>query len=81
MLTKKDRKRIGELASAIDTAMNEIREIADAGRAEWDEKSERWQDSDKGQDALAALDNLDTGLDELDSALSTIRDVAEGDAA
>ncbi len=67
-LTKSERKELDELANAADNALcvlrHRIAELADQWGEDWNEKSEKWQESDAGQEAQERIDILQNYCDE-----------------
>lgn len=61
-------RRAEELATDIET-------MRDDAQAEWDERSERWQESDKGTDAQEAIDQLDTAADYINDAVTEMENL------
>lgn len=68
------KRKLDAMASAIETQMHLMRAIVEDERSAHDDKSERWQESEKGQEAGELIESLEGGLDEIENALSTIRD-------
>lgn len=69
MAFKLDQAKLDKAKGAIDELFEELSDF----RAEWEDKSERWQEGEKGQ---AALQWLDLTEDQLDQAISALDDIA-----
>lgn len=72
------RKRIASIREKIEASLSELRDLHDELVAEWDDRSERYQESDNGQAAQAWHEELDSALDEVESAVGTLTQVEEG---
>lgn len=69
-LSKTERKEIEALISALDEARAALSDKLSDLKAEWeeafDERSERWQDSEAGEEAKERLDTLEGWVDEIE---------------
>jgi hypothetical protein len=54
-----------DLSERITALESDLRGAAQTFRDEWEERSERWQESDAGTDADAWIESLDQAADEL----------------
>jgi hypothetical protein len=68
-MTKKEYKAFAELAVKAEKAAEELR---DALQSYYDEKSERWQNGDKGDDWNAMIDETDNAYSSLQSIHETL---------
>jgi DNA phosphorothioation-dependent restriction protein DptG len=68
-------KRLEAIHTALDNQKNEVEDLVSDLQAEWDERSEKWQDSDKGTEAQDKIDELANVADEIDSAMATLSEV------
>lgn len=68
-------KRIDEIHTALDIQKNAVEDLVSDLQAEWDERSEKWQDSDKGTEAQDKIDELANVADYIDEAMSSLSEV------
>lgn len=74
MSTNKDlAKAAGLLEEAFEILSAIVQERIDA----FDEKSERWQEGEKGQEFLERTDEYQSALDELENAKETVSGLVE----
>jgi len=73
----KDKKRADELCAAIEAAVGELRGFLDDSVGAYDEKSEKWQEGDKGQEVQEANETVEAALDEIDSSVEQLKDNME----
>ena len=67
-----------ETVQALRNALDNLSiEIADLRSDEFDTKSERWQQGDKGQEVEQWLQELDDYCDELETAINSVEDASE----
>lgn len=68
-LTKKQHKELSEAIGAYENACSELSQmltdILDEWQSEFDEKSEKWQESDAGQAAREKLELVQSWIDEM----------------
>lgn len=69
-MNKSDLKMLAAILAQIEEAKETVETIRDAARETFDNRSEKWQESDKGQEASEECDRLDALCDALDSAVS-----------
>lgn len=68
-------KRIDAIHTALDNQKNAVEDLVSDLQAEWDERSEKWQDSDKGTEAQDKIDELANVADYIDEAMSSLSEV------
>jgi hypothetical protein len=67
-----------KLLSEAEDALNAVHEnITEVFNDQWEEKSERWQESDKGQAVLAWIEELTDKIEEAEAAIADIIDAEE----
>jgi hypothetical protein len=67
-MNKETVKHLGEIADKIASLQAELQEVVDDLQANFDDKSEKWQESENGQTAQAEIDLVQSVIDSLDSA-------------
>lgn len=71
-LTAKERKELDTMLavynSARETLMERCREIAETWQGEYDERSEKWQESDAAEAATDRIDTLNQAADDFENA-------------
>ena len=70
-----NKSTIRDLIKRAEELSDEIQSMSDDEQADWDERSERWQDSDRGQDAQQAIDQLAEVADSISDAVSTLEEL------
>ena len=70
-----NKSTIRDLIKRAEELSAEIQSMSDDEQADWDERSERWQDSDRGQDAQQAIDQLAEVADSISDAVSTLEEL------
>lgn len=61
------------LADRVDKLVAEIEAVRDELQAYYDDKSEKWQDSDDGADCQSAIDEADSAADGMGSVLDYLK--------
>jgi hypothetical protein len=72
-----DVKTLREASSHIAQAINMVTETKDVMEEEWQEKSEKWQEGEAGQEAQTKIDTLAELIDVLDNAASELDDLTK----
>lgn len=71
-LTKTERAELDKAIAAVEQSLSTLSELIDATASEWEEewdgKSEKWQEGDKGQAAREKVDAMRALFDELPTA-------------
>lgn len=62
-MTKSQKNVVTDVNDSIDALEQLISDLQDT----WDERTEKWQESDKGEEAAAEIEMLQNYLDELQS--------------
>jgi hypothetical protein len=57
--------------------LKEMEEVAENARAAWDEKSDHWQESEKGQEENALIEHLERALEEIKAADKALQQAQE----
>lgn len=66
------KKELTEIDGLLERAKEVLQAIIDDRTSEFDEKSEKWQESEKGTDYQEVTDALQQAFDEIDGAHSTL---------
>jgi flagellar biosynthesis chaperone FliJ len=61
----KDKRKLNDLIDNLEAIRDEIEKLLSELQEEWDNKSEKWQESDKGSDAQYELDKIQELIDSL----------------
>jgi len=69
--------RIAELVEKIDAAYEELRELQVQAQETADQRSDKWRDSEKGQEEEDKIQTFESALDDLENALCDLKDFAE----
>jgi molybdopterin converting factor small subunit len=64
----------GELENAVETLRNLVQELQD----DFEEKSEKWQESDKGEAAQQVITDIGSAADEAEGAVNTLQEYVNG---
>ena len=75
-MNQKQRKRLAELAGSIADISSEVGEILYDEQSAFDAKSEKWQESEKGQKQDQLISELQAAVDALDNAQHELDGVA-----
>ena len=67
-MTKAEQMTIRNMIDTIESFRYTIEEIHDRDEATYDSRSERWQDSDKGEAFCEMVESLDDAMQALDEA-------------
>ena len=65
--------RLQEAEEVLGDVRDEIQERGAILQEEFDERSESWQESESGEEAQAAYENLEEVASELDNAISALQ--------
>jgi uncharacterized protein (UPF0335 family) len=68
------KRKLNAYVGKIEEMVAEMQTILDAAQEVYDSKSERWQDSDAGQDAAEKISQLETAIETLGSAKDEIEE-------
>jgi putative lipoic acid-binding regulatory protein len=68
-------KRRDEIHTALDDLKNKVEDLVSDLQAEWDGRSEKWQESERGEHVQGQIDELANVRDEIDSAMSSLSEV------
>ena len=63
--------------TALQPVLDDLREQIEGCEIEYDERSDRWQESDRGQTVLQWIDDMAGHADLIEEALTEIRDNLE----
>lgn len=66
------KKELTEIDALLERAKEVLQGIIDDRTSEFDEKSAKWQESEKGTDYQEVTDSLQQAFDEIDGAHSTL---------
>ena len=72
-MNKSQQKRLNDIASAIELAKSDLETLKDEIEEAYDGKSEKWQESEKGQEASQEKDNIENALSELETARDSVQ--------
>ena len=64
-------------AMGFDDHLQVVTDIQEEAQEAFDNKSERWQESEKGQEAQELIDNLDAAKDALDQLARSLNDAID----
>ena len=78
-LTAQQKKTIDRAISTLEALETEIEEMRDDLQNGYDDKSERWQESDKGEKWQEVLNLVESAVDSITSAKDGLVDVKDGD--
>lgn len=71
-LTRKDQKKLDEIVAALRMAHSAYSEFVADQRADYDERSEKWQESEVGEGRLSVIEDLENVDDDIENALAAI---------
>ena len=71
-MNAKQKKTLAELFGRIEEIQSEMADLAQELSDDWDVKSEKWQEGEKGQEAETIKDAVQTCADYLESAKDDI---------
>lgn len=74
---KLDKKTLTEASGHVGQAISQITSARDDADSEWQEKSEKWQESDAGQEAQTKIEELGEMLDNLDTIQSVLDELTK----
>ena len=74
-ISKTDVKRIAKIASQLYEAQDRLREMLERYQEKLEAKSERWQESDAGQQAQDFLSNLEQATDDAEALANALDDL------
>lgn len=66
-----------EILPALHNAVDDIQEVFDNMEGEFNEKSEDWQESDRGQTFSEEMEAIEALRDDLDNAASEVESVTD----
>jgi len=74
MLKPADRKTAARLVLQIDDALAALRDFFEQVREEWDDRTEKWQEGEKGAAALEEIEAFEDGIDTISQEIDTFRE-------
>jgi hypothetical protein len=76
-VNKSQLKKLAKLRGDLEQAQADFREMHSALDDSYNNKSEKWQEGDKGQEAKERLDELETFVDNLETLASEAQDLID----
>jgi hypothetical protein len=76
-----DRFFINKSIGDVEEMTSKLTSIRDSWQEAFDARSDTWQESDKGEQAQAAIDSLSSALDNLESSKDDLTAVVEQEEA
>ncbi len=76
-MRKKTRTHLETIADFLQSLSEEVGAIAADARTDFDSKSERWQESDKGQEVSGEIDEFDSAAQDLSEVASRLQSILE----
>jgi CRISPR/Cas system-associated protein Cas5 (RAMP superfamily) len=67
-------KKVAAIMSKLEDVKIELQEMLDNGREAYENKSDKWKESDKAADDETQLDALDDIINDLESAYNSLED-------
>lgn len=80
-MNNKQRERIREIAAAAEELVHNIAAIRDEAEEKYDGMSDRFQESEKGEQAQETIDKLTGIADAIEEQANELADIANGDEA
>lgn len=71
-MNKKQTKKLDDLAGQLSAIQQEVQNVLDEEQADFDGRSERWQESEKGQIAEAMINELETAIESIEAAFTSL---------
>jgi flagellar biosynthesis chaperone FliJ len=71
-MNKTNQKELATLIGTLEEAVAAIQAIHDDEREAFDDKSEKWQESEKGEEASEALDTIQAQVDALEEIVGEL---------
>ncbi len=71
-MNKKQKAAIDALATPLENAQGEMQTVVDDLQESFDAKSEKWQESEKGQTAQEQIDALQAATTDLDNVIQAL---------
>ncbi len=68
---------IAKHLDSLDAAVSDLRDLIELAQNAFDEKSERWQESEKGEEAQEEISMMENALCELESAHSSLEELSQ----
>jgi hypothetical protein len=72
-----DKKKLLAIVAALDDAKSELEDLAVDLESEWEDKSEKWQESDAGVTAQEEYEAMRTCADNIDSEIGDLNRYAD----
>lgn len=76
-MNRRDLKKVAALRAKIGEHYEALRELAEEARANWDDRSERWQESDDGVTAEERISVVEQACDDMENALGDLDNILE----
>ena len=76
-MTKDQEKLINELVDRIYDVLVGLEAVQSEEQDYYDSRSEKWQDSDKGQELETRIEQLQSAYDDLENAKGTLESLTE----
>jgi hypothetical protein len=73
-MSKATAKKIEVLISQLEGLQLEVQDLLDDAQTEFDGKSEKWQESEKGTEAEATINNLECAIENIESAVTSLNE-------
>ena len=74
-MTKAEIKYLQNMLEEINAQISSVEELHDKYEEEYDNRSERWQESEKGEAFYEMVENLDSLMQSLDEARDYLEDI------
>lgn len=78
IMTKAQKNDLRRSIEDTETSRDTLNDIVADLQSKYDERSERWQESDKGKEFQEFLANLDSAVDAFDDAINGLSECEEG---
>ncbi|MDD2775492.1 MAG: hypothetical protein PHU06_06025 [Gallionella sp.] len=69
------KSKIAKIISTLGELTAQIQELRDVEQDKFDDKSERWQEGEKGEEAQAKIDTLNEAADSLETTANELNDL------
>lgn len=74
-MSKAQKQTLTRADNIISDILGQLEEVRDDWQGIYDERSEKWQESDAGEAALSNIEYLDSAIDSLGEALSALNTI------
>lgn len=68
-------KRRNEISEKLKDLKNAIDDLESDMQSQWDDRSEKWQEGERGEAANARIDEMSNASSELDAAIGTLDEI------